>query len=231
MTVPASKTAAEYAQDWADDIHNQTGKEPAAWEVAAYRAVIERAMAQEHARGRAEALDLAVQAAETESGEWSVQGMRGYANIAERVGARIRRALASSPPPPLDAVKPEQRDVIMSGYVHADAPTCRECGAIRCRPLAGYSAPPHSPDGLFCPNCGEVAERQPEQPGLTRLAAMRIAAGVQQVKHEQPGPAGERYLPWPRAGGPNECAHGYAAGIPCPDCDTIAVAPPPERKP
>jgi hypothetical protein len=27
------------------------------------------------------------------------------------------------------------------------------------------------------------------------------------------------YLKWAYAGGPNECRHGYAAGIPCPDCD------------
>ncbi len=27
------------------------------------------------------------------------------------------------------------------------------------------------------------------------------------------------YLRWELAGGPNECAHGYAAGIPCPKCD------------
>jgi hypothetical protein len=28
-----------------------------------------------------------------------------------------------------------------------------------------------------------------------------------------------KYLPWELAGGPNECAHGYAEGVPCPDCD------------
>lgn len=27
------------------------------------------------------------------------------------------------------------------------------------------------------------------------------------------------YLPWAEAGGPNECTHGYAEGIPCPKCD------------
>lgn len=27
-----------------------------------------------------------------------------------------------------------------------------------------------------------------------------------------------RFIPWANAGGPNECSHGYAAGIPCPDC-------------
>lgn len=27
------------------------------------------------------------------------------------------------------------------------------------------------------------------------------------------------YLHWSEAGGPNECEHGYAEGIPCPDCD------------
>lgn len=27
------------------------------------------------------------------------------------------------------------------------------------------------------------------------------------------------YLHWSQAGGPNECEHGYAEGIPCPKCD------------
>jgi hypothetical protein len=27
------------------------------------------------------------------------------------------------------------------------------------------------------------------------------------------------YIPWADAGGPNECPHGYAEGIPCPRCD------------
>jgi len=28
-----------------------------------------------------------------------------------------------------------------------------------------------------------------------------------------------KYIPWQNAGGPNECKHGYASGIPCPDCN------------
>lgn len=35
-------------------------------------------------------------------------------------------------------------------------------------------------------------------------------------------PPPRKYLPWTMAGGPNECAHGYAEGIPCPDCDREA---------
>jgi hypothetical protein len=31
------------------------------------------------------------------------------------------------------------------------------------------------------------------------------------------------YLRWELAGGPNECAHGYARGIPCPKCDQSLV--------
>lgn len=30
---------------------------------------------------------------------------------------------------------------------------------------------------------------------------------------------GKQYLRWEYAGGPNECDHEYAAGIPCPRCD------------
>jgi predicted RNase H-like nuclease (RuvC/YqgF family) len=29
----------------------------------------------------------------------------------------------------------------------------------------------------------------------------------------------KQYLHWSQAGGPNECEHGYAEGIPCPNCD------------
>jgi hypothetical protein len=34
---------------------------------------------------------------------------------------------------------------------------------------------------------------------------------------------GKEYLGWQWAGGPNECKHGYAQGIPCPDCDESAA--------
>jgi hypothetical protein len=33
-------------------------------------------------------------------------------------------------------------------------------------------------------------------------------------------PDKKEYLPWQYAGGPNQCKHGYAAGIPCPDCNS-----------
>lgn len=32
------------------------------------------------------------------------------------------------------------------------------------------------------------------------------------------------YIGWQSAGGPNECKHGYAKGIPCPRCDEALVA-------
>lgn len=60
----------------------------------------------------------------------------------------------------LAARKPEggpRRNTVTWPSVSCDAPTCSECGSVRCRPLAGYVAPPGSPDGLFCPNCGERA--------------------------------------------------------------------------
>jgi hypothetical protein len=41
------------------------------------------------------------------------------------------------------------------------------------------------------------------------------------VTTDQQQPQAEQiaYLPWYDAGGPNECEHGYADGIPCPHCD------------
>lgn len=38
----------------------------------------------------------------------------------------------------------------------------------------------------------------------------------------------KKYLDWANAGGPNECIHGYAAGIPCPQCDGAKLPQPPE---
>lgn len=37
----------------------------------------------------------------------------------------------------------------------------------------------------------------------------------------------KKYLAWGYAGGPNECKHGYAAGIACPGCDAEKAAQPP----
>lgn len=42
--------------------------------------------------------------------------------------------------------------------------------------------------------------------------------------HVEGREAPRRYLPWANAGGPNECEHGYAAGIPCPGCDATIEA-------
>ncbi len=33
-----------------------------------------------------------------------------------------------------------------------------------------------------------------------------------------------KYVPWTNAGGPNECRHGRADGIPCYECDRMALA-------
>ncbi len=32
-----------------------------------------------------------------------------------------------------------------------------------------------------------------------------------------------KYLPWSKSGGPNECEHGCAAGIPCRMCDATTL--------
>jgi hypothetical protein len=90
--------------------------------------------------------------------------------------------------------------------------------AAAIRALTHSQPPPEQPEprGERCPHCGE--------PLIT--SCLNAFCSPPEPRGEQ-----ERYLPWARAGGPNECEHGYAAGIPCPDCDTIAVAPPPERKP
>jgi hypothetical protein len=40
----------------------------------------------------------------------------------------------------------------------------------------------------------------------------------------------KQYIPWANAGGPNECKHGYAAGIACPECVPKRVAPSAETR-
>lgn len=58
------------------------------------------------------------------------------------------------------------------------------------------------------------------------LAAGPIRPGYQHspATYVEGREAPRRYLPWANAGGPNECAHGYAAGIPCPSCDATVEA-------
>lgn len=58
------------------------------------------------------------------------------------------------------------------------------------------------------------------------LAAGPIRPGYQHspATYVEGREAPRRYLPWANAGGPNECQHGYAAGIPCPSCDATVEA-------
>jgi hypothetical protein len=141
MTVPASKTAAEYAQDWADDIHNQTGEEPAAWEVEAYRAVIERAMAQEHARGRAEALELTKDLICRMAGVYT---RKSWADVI----AKIETALASQPAPSVAANQGECGDANLSVGDDGNVLWCQVCGSSAKRtrtnmyPTVTHRSPP-----------------------------------------------------------------------------------------
>lgn len=50
------------------------------------------------------------------------------------------------------------------------------------------------------------------------LALHLILAGLPQPSPNNPA-IPKTYTPWKNAGGPNECPHGYAEGIPCPRCD------------
>jgi len=72
--------------------------------------------------------------------------------------------------------------------------------------------------GLTNPNQGfakalaiEVKQLRAEADGLRKAveAAGRIVCG--------------QYKPWTDAGGPNECKHGRAEGIPCYECDRITL--------
>ncbi len=59
----------------------------------------------------------------------------------------------------------------------------------------------------------------------TRANAMAIDTLARDAKLAGEDAASKAYLPWTEAGGPDECAHGYADGIPCPECDKAKVAP------
>lgn len=50
-----------------------------------------------------------------------------------------------------------------------------------------------------------------------------------QQQPAQHGREPKKYLPWTDAGGPNECSHGYAEGIPCPHCDQACACHPSAR--
>lgn len=49
-----------------------------------------------------------------------------------------------------------------------------------------------------------------------RVMALALASAVESPR----GPDG--YVRWAYAGGPDECKHGHAAGIPCPRCDAAS---------
>lgn len=57
---------------------------------------------------------------------------------------------------------------------------------------AGRTVPPPPPHSMSRGPDGRLVVREPEP---------------------EPSP-----VPWERAGGPDECRHGYAAGVPCPTC-------------
>ncbi len=50
------------------------------------------------------------------------------------------------------------------------------------------------------------------------LVYVRSVEEWHKVMRESLPPNPPVYMPWAESGGPNECEHGYAAGIPCPHC-------------
>lgn len=65
---------------------------------------------------------------------------------------------------------------------------------------------------------GPLTKKQAEE----FLAALPfVEADAKKEREEKTGleVKEKKYLPWTEAGGPNECPHGRAEGIPCPHCD------------
>ncbi len=52
-----------------------------------------------------------------------------------------------------------------------------------------------------------------------QISFARKGGRMMTADHQERGGA-TGYLHWSEAGGPNECEHGYAEGIPCPHCDS-----------
>jgi len=81
----------------------------------------------------------------------------------------------------------------------------------------------------------ELRKRLPELDRLLALLARNEGAGrpvrsppPHRVEPGRSGPVlvdpSAVYIPWENAGGPDECAHGRAAGVPCPECQADEVA-------
>lgn len=96
-------------------------------------------------------------ATRVEVSEWDV-----VRQVAEEslVALEMERARAAKLEAELAAIR-EHYGFAMARQDANDIPVCEECGCMRVRPLAGYVAPEGSPDGHFCPNCGEQAVRAP----------------------------------------------------------------------
>lgn len=61
--------------------------------------------------------------------------------------------------------------------------------------------------------CAPIIERQAQD----LAQAKRVIEAAQRLRNHH-------YPHWSSAGGPNECSHGFAEGIPCPSCDDALVA-------
>lgn len=66
-----------------------------------------------------------------------------------------------------------------------------------------------------------------------QIAFNRLRAELEEVRRALAAAGrlqNHRYIDWFNAGGPNECAHSYAEGIPCRECDKAMFAAALERK-
>lgn len=61
-----------------------------------------------------------------------------------------------------------------------------------------------------------MIEGMEDEPSPTRAELMEAVAAAKRL-------LANVYMDWNIAGGPNQCRHGYADGIPCPDCDRRRV--------
>lgn len=86
--------------------------------------------------------------------------------------------------------------------VHVDTGSDRLHQADHCWCALGR---PHAPRYLHALRC----------PAYTDPQRDCICSQLPMVERLPPGV----YLSWSEAGGPNQCEHGYAFGIPCPRCD------------
>jgi hypothetical protein len=109
-----------------------------------------------------------------------------------------------------------ERDVAIAQLAIAHGDLCEN----------GHATHEECTDACSCVGSGrsrlEIAEARAEKAEATFVAANRLLLSIRRSSRGL-SLALQPYPDWAGAGGPNECSHGRAKGVPCAECDMATV--------